>query len=316
MMAVLPAARIRGQTKTDLRQSQERYARAVLEGHAESAGIVIEELQLQKCSLDQIYSQVIAPALVIVGDSWCSGEIGVGQEHLATQIVLSHMNRLISLFSAQVPRSPYRVLISCVQGEPHYVGARMFADLCLIQGWTVDFLGSDVPNDALIDVVKKRRPQLVALSATMEQGIKPMRHLITALQSLELSPKVILGGQALVTDRSLKDLSGRYEIARSALDGIDIATRLFRANRPKTILKEYLLKLGHRVRDLRTRMGWTQEHLAEASRVTRVCIVAVEGGKQNVSMDIVVRLANALGISPENLLVGDDDSIRASRGGA
>jgi hypothetical protein len=44
--------------------------------------------------------------------------------------------------------------------------------------------------------------------------------------------------------------------------------------------------------------------------------VAVEGGKQNVSMDIVVRLANALGISPENLLVGDDDSIRASRGGA
>jgi methanogenic corrinoid protein MtbC1/DNA-binding XRE family transcriptional regulator len=314
-MATLRAVRIRREVKIDLRRSQESYARALLDGHAESAGMVIEELQLRKCSLDQIYSEVIAPALVNVGDSWCSGAIGVGQEHLATQIVLTHMDRLIALFAAEVQRTPYRVLVSCAQGELHYVGARMFADLCLIQGWTVDFLGPDVPNEALVDMVKQRRPQLVALSVTMEQGMKPMRRLISALASLEVAPKVILGGQASISNRSLKDLSGRCEIARDALDGMDIASRLFRANRPKTVLKEYLLKLGHRVRDLRTRVGWTQEHLAEATRVTRVCIVAVEGGKQNISMDIVVRLANALGISPENLLVGDDDSSRASREG-
>jgi transcriptional regulator with XRE-family HTH domain len=60
------------------------------------------------------------------------------------------------------------------------------------------------------------------------------------------------------------------------------------------------------VRELRTRKGWTQEQLAEVARVTRVCIVAVEGGKQNVSMDIVVRMANALGIRPEGLLKNQD----------
>ena len=69
------------------------------------------------------------------------------------------------------------------------------------------------------------------------------------------------------------------------------------------MLKEYLNELGRRVRELRGQQGWTQEQLAESSKLTRGFIVAVEGGKQNVSMDVVVRLANALGISPEDLFV-------------
>jgi UDP-N-acetylglucosamine 1-carboxyvinyltransferase len=71
-------------------------------------------------------------------------------------------------------------------------------------------------------------------------------------------------------------------------------------------LKEYQLVLARRVRELRTHRGWTQERLAEATKVTRVCIVAVEGGKQNVSMDILIRLANALGVAPESLLSAGD----------
>jgi len=71
------------------------------------------------------------------------------------------------------------------------------------------------------------------------------------------------------------------------------------------MLREYLLTLGRRVRELRTNKRWTQEELAQATRVTRVCIVAVEGGKQNVSMDILIRLANALSVSPELLLSSD-----------
>ena len=79
------------------------------------------------------------------------------------------------------------------------------------------------------------------------------------------------------------------------------------------MLKEYLLTLARRVRELRTNRGWTQEQLAEATRVTRICIVAVEGGKQNVSMDILIRLANALSVTPEILLSSEASSPRLSR---
>ena len=38
--------------------------------------------------------------------------------------------------------------------------------------------------------------------------------------------------------------------------------------------------------------------------MARACIIAVEGGKQNVSMDILVRLANALEVAAGDIVVG------------
>jgi transcriptional regulator with XRE-family HTH domain len=85
----------------------------------------------------------------------------------------------------------------------------------------------------------------------------------------------------------------RKNVARDALEGVE---------RPRAVLKEYLIGLGQHVRDLRIEKVWTQEQLSESSRVTRASIVAVERRKQNVSIDMVIRLANALGTSREHLL--------------
>jgi hypothetical protein len=41
---------------------------------------------------------------------------------------------------------------------------------------------------------------------------------------------------------------------------------------------------------LRIEKAWTQEQVAESSRLTRASIVAVEGGKQNVSMAVIIPL--------------------------
>lgn len=295
----------------DVEQSRSEYTAALKAGDAQASDRVIDELLSKQCSLGEIYARVIAPSLVSIGDLWCRGEIGVAQEHLATQIVLSHLNRLNSMFAWRERRSSYRVLVACVQGEFHIVGARMFADLCRSRGWSVDFLGADVPDDALVDLTEKRRPQLVALSATMPPGVEHAHRMVRDLSALAAAPRVVLGGQALANPELRNALAGHCQIAADLGGGIDLALKILRANRPKVILKEYLLALGRRVRDLRLKKAWTQERLAEATRVTRVCIVAVEGGKQNVSMDIVIRLANALSVTPENLLAGDGETFQA-----
>jgi methanogenic corrinoid protein MtbC1/DNA-binding XRE family transcriptional regulator len=273
---------------------------------------VIEQLLNRRCSLGEIYSQVITPSLVSIGDLWCIKVLGVADEHLATQIVLRHLDRLSSLFSWQDGRAPFRVLVACVEGERHYIGARMFTDLCLSHGWSAEFLGPDVPNDALVDTVKKRAPHVVALSATMAQGSEHMRRLTGELSALAPAPTILWGGQAIAgRTPNLPAHGGAVALARDAVDGLEIALKFLRANRPKVILKEYLLALGRRVRELRLKRGWTQEQLADAARVARVCIVAVEGGKQNVSMDIVIRLANALGVLPQALMIDDAEPMQA-----
>lgn len=286
---------------------QKQFYSSIEHGDPEDAAQVIDELLAGQRSLREIYLQIMAPALVSIGDSWCSGEIGVGVEHLATQIVMQQMDRLRSLFSAEDVASPYRVLVACVEGEQHFVGARMLADLCLLKGWAVDFLGANTPGSAIVDMAERRHSHLVALSLTMGEGMNHLPELLDNLAKLSPVPNVVLGGQLFSANAASVTLHRGCVIARDAAEGVDLIHKLLRADRPKAVLKEYLLSLGRRVRELRTKKGWTQEELGQAARVTRVCIVAVEGGKQNVSMDILVRLANALGVAPENLLAGERD---------
>jgi len=292
---------------------RQHFIAALVCADAEDAAQVIDELVAGQRSLLEIYLAVIAPALVSIGDSWCNGELGVGDEHLATQIVIQQMDRLRSLFVTPEPRSPYRVLVACVEGEQHFVGARMIADLCLLKGWAVDFLGPDTPTAALVEMAKRRRAHLVAMSVTMEQGMHHVQRVLDELAELSPAPNVVLGGQLFSANVSSVTLHRGCVIARDAAEGVDLIGKLLRADRPKAVLKEYLLTLARRVRDLRTRKGWTQEELAEATRVTRGCIVAVEGGKQNLSMDILVRLGNALGEPPEALLAGDSGIVTGPR---
>src|SRR5690242_14555649 len=80
---------------------QKQFHSSIERGDAQDAAQVVDELLAGQRSLREIYLQIMAPALVSIGDSWCSGEIGVGVEHLATQIVMQQMDRLRSLFSAE-----------------------------------------------------------------------------------------------------------------------------------------------------------------------------------------------------------------------
>lgn len=55
-----------------------------------------------------------------------------------------------------------------------------------------------------------------------------------------------------------------------------------------------LQNLGRRIMMIRESNGWTQEYLAERYGCTKQYIQRIEAGSQNVSVAILVRLANAL----------------------
>lgn len=284
---------------------QKRLTHAIVNGDHESADQITGELISAQQTLGDIYLKVVTPALEGVGESWCRGDIGVGEQKLATEIVIGQMDRLRAHFAPPARRSLYRVMVACIEGEQHYIGARMLADLCGARGWHVDFLGASVPNEALVAMVHRRHPQVVGLSVTMTQGVENVRLVLGELEKSAPEVRVIVAGQAVVDNPSVRNLSRRCEIAEDIMVGVGSIARLLRADRPKSVLKEYQMVLARRVRDLRTKRGWTQEHLAQVTQVARACIIAVEGAKQNVSMDILVRMANALEVSPETLLSAD-----------
>lgn len=66
---------------------------------------------------------------------------------------------------------------------------------------------------------------------------------------------------------------------------------------------EVLRAFGRRLRELREAHGLTQEELALKARIDRSYVGQVERGTRNVALINIHKLANALGVSPHELLM-------------
>lgn len=60
---------------------------------------------------------------------------------------------------------------------------------------------------------------------------------------------------------------------------------------------------GRNVRQARKDKGWTQEQLAFEAGVKRAYLSEIENGQRNVSLDVVEKLATALDVSPDSLML-------------
>ncbi len=70
-----------------------------------------------------------------------------------------------------------------------------------------------------------------------------------------------------------------------------------------------LLALGQRVRELRSKAGYSQEAFADHCGVHRTFMGTIERGETNLSFKNLVRISTALGITLSRLLSGVEKSV-------
>lgn len=63
---------------------------------------------------------------------------------------------------------------------------------------------------------------------------------------------------------------------------------------------------GDRIREAREKMGWTQEQLADKAQISKGFLSDVENNKRNVSADNALKIADALGMSLDYLMRGEE----------
>jgi len=71
-----------------------------------------------------------------------------------------------------------------------------------------------------------------------------------------------------------------------------------------SIERSSLVHFGKRVRFFRNARGMSQEELAEIANVHRTYIGMIERGEKNATLLTIIRLANALNITAQEILKG------------
>lgn len=279
---------------------QKRYMESIIEGKHIQAESVIEEACKQGYSVSEIYLEILSPAQKRLGKLWYQGKLNVAGEHLATQITLKQVAKLRQLFPLS-RKLGLSIILSSVENEQHCLGLQMIADFFYFEGWDVDFLGSNVPLHDFIEFVRKRRPDIVAISVTIKENAPKVIQTIEALYTLPHCPKILIGG-ACAKEIEIPDQYKEIAYVSEATKAVKQAY-LCLGFKENNSLPHYLQKLGQRIQLVRKSKKWTQQQLAETANLERTYISAVERGKQNVTVGAILKIARALDTSLEELLL-------------
>jgi methanogenic corrinoid protein MtbC1 len=203
----------------------EQFGLALVAGDARAAEEIAREALDLSLGEAMLYDLVVGPAMHRIGRLWATGEIGVGHEHLATQIATRVLVLGHEAAGMAAQRAEQRAMLAAVEGEQHVVALDMGAKLLESAGYEVLTLGADVPTSDLPGVIADHSPALFALSATMPDAGDRVPAAVDAITEADASIGLILGGTS-VPPALLPD--PRVVVERNIAGIVDAADRLMR----------------------------------------------------------------------------------------
>ena len=125
-----------------------RLESRLVAGDAPGSWSVVEAAMAAGAELDEIYLDVLTPAMVSIGERWAAGELDVSVEHRATGIAMRIVGRIGPRFTRR-GRSRGVVALGAPAGEFHALPVASLGDLLRLRGWEVSGFGVDVPSESI-----------------------------------------------------------------------------------------------------------------------------------------------------------------------
>jgi len=160
----------------------ERLLARLINGDESGALGVMEAALRSGTTMDRLYLDVLAPALVEIGEQWRRGELEIYVEHRA--IVVAY--RLIAQIGPRfIPRGVRKgeIIIGAPADERHGLPSAMVADIMRGQGWQVSDLGADVPTATFVRAVNDAVDLVaVCVVVTLPESLVTAGELLAALR--------------------------------------------------------------------------------------------------------------------------------------
>lgn len=169
--------------------------------------------------------ELLVPAQREIGRLWHRGEIGVAQEHFASNVTRRVVERVLAIAPRAAPRGK-PVVVAAVAGDAHDLGVLVVAGCFELAGWRTLFLGSNVPAVDLTQIAVQCDAGIVALGATIDTQREAAAAAIVALRAARPGQKVIVGGPAFSCCDDAWKRIGADAMARDAREAVEIGERL------------------------------------------------------------------------------------------
>jgi len=151
-----------GSVRSDLHELARSLQRAFDDFDEGAAQTVLDRL-LSDFTLTTSLRDVVVPYLHQLGERWRRGEIGIAQEHFASNVI---RGRLAGLARGWGEGQGPRAVVACPPDELHDLPLLIFGIVLNRNGWRVDYFGASTPIDELVRAVGRSRPELVVVAAT------------------------------------------------------------------------------------------------------------------------------------------------------
>lgn len=164
-----------------------------------------------------VIDNVVTPLLSTVGVFWKEGRLGPAHEHVATVVVRRFLEWLLSTVEV---RGEAPVLVAATPaGERHELGALLSAVAASSEGWSVFFLGPDLPPEEIASAAQRLNARVVALSSVDPNTAEVIGDEVARLRRrLPAEVSLVLGGSMAVERKDLLEREPGVEVFGSLGD--------------------------------------------------------------------------------------------------
>lgn len=210
-----------GQDQSPTQQRWQLYRQRMLDaiaGYDEPELNRLYEDCLSLFAADTVTERLLVPVLNTLGERWQDHPGGVAEEHFFTQFIRNRLGARIqhSLRSARGPR----LLVACLPGETHEIGALLFALHAAQNGCRPILLGADLPLKDLLHASTAAAADAVVLSAACPPADPALVKHLKAFRDAARVP-VFAGGRGIESWRSKVEAAGIHPLGSDIGAGFD-----------------------------------------------------------------------------------------------
>ena len=147
----------------------------------------------------QIILEGLTAGMQVVGEKYNTKEYFIPDMLASAEAVGGAMDILKPHLEASNVETKGKFAIATVKGDIHDIGKNIVAILLKGAGYEVDDLGTDVPTEKIVEVVREDKPDYLGLSALLTTTMLSMGEVIEALKEngIRDNVKVLIGGAAV-----------------------------------------------------------------------------------------------------------------------